>query len=65
MPTWMLRVAGWFSPLMRELPEMQYQFEAPFVMADARASALLDMQPTPLAEQIRATAAWIKASEPA
>jgi nucleoside-diphosphate-sugar epimerase len=50
---------------MRELPEMQYQFEAPFVMADARARALLDMQPTPLAEQIRATAAWIKASEPA
>ena len=65
MPTWMLRIAGWFSPLMRELPEMQYPFEAPFVMADARARALLDMQPTPLDEQIRATAAWLNASEPA
>jgi hypothetical protein len=32
---------------MRELPEMQYQFEAPFVMADARARALLDMHPPP------------------
>jgi nucleoside-diphosphate-sugar epimerase len=65
MPRWMLRVAGWFSPLMRELPEMQYQLEAPFIMADARARALLEMQPTPLEEQLRATAAWIKTSEPA
>jgi nucleoside-diphosphate-sugar epimerase len=60
MPRWMLRVAGWFSPLLRELPEMQYQFDAPFIMDDSRARALLDMQPTPLEEQVRATAAWIR-----
>jgi nucleoside-diphosphate-sugar epimerase len=61
MPPWVLRAAGWFSPLMRELPEMQYQFEAPFVMADAKARAQLAMDPTPLDEQMRATAAWMRA----
>jgi nucleoside-diphosphate-sugar epimerase len=60
MPPWMLRVAGWFSPLMRELPEMQYQFDAPFVMLDGRARRLLAMEPTPLDEQTRATAAWMR-----
>ena len=64
MPGWMLKLAGWFSPTMREMPEMQYQFEAPFVMADAKARALLAMEPTPLEEQIRATAAWMRARKP-
>jgi nucleoside-diphosphate-sugar epimerase len=61
MPGWLLRVAGLFSPLMRELPEMQYQFEHPFVMSDARIRTLLPIVPTPLDAQIRATAAWIRA----
>jgi nucleoside-diphosphate-sugar epimerase len=25
MPNWMLNLAGWLSPMMRELPEIQYQ----------------------------------------
>jgi len=60
MPGWMLKLAGWFSPLMRELPEMQYQFEHPFVMSDARIRSLPPIRPTPLDEQIRATARWLK-----
>lgn len=64
MPGWLLSMAGWFSPLMRELPEMQYQFESPFVMSDARIRGLLPIQPTPLAEQIRATARWLQARRP-
>lgn len=61
MPGWLLNVAGWFSPLMRELPEMQYQFERPFVMSDARIRGLLPVQPTPFEEQVRATARWLQA----
>ena len=61
MPAWMLKMAGWFSPLMRELPEMQYQFECPFVMSDARIRGVLPIRPTPLEEQIRATATWLRA----
>jgi hypothetical protein len=43
---------------------MQYQFERPFVMSDARIRDLLPIQPTPLDEQIRATAAWLRARRP-
>ena len=60
MPGWMMTVAGWFSPLMRELPEMQYQFESPFVMSDTRIRGLLPIRPTPLEEQIAATAEWLR-----
>jgi len=60
MPGWLLKVAGWFSQLMRELPEMQYQFERPFVMSDARIRGLLSIQPTPFEAQIRATARWLR-----
>jgi nucleoside-diphosphate-sugar epimerase len=60
MPGWLLRGLGLVNPLMRELPEMQYQFEQPFVMADARIRSLLGLAPTPLDQQIRATAAWLR-----
>ncbi len=40
IPPWavsaMFRVAGLFSPMMRELPEVQYQHERPFVVDDSR-----------------------------
>jgi nucleoside-diphosphate-sugar epimerase len=68
MPGWLLRAAGWFSPFMRELPEMLYQFEHPFVMSDARLRSLVPLQPTPLAEQVAATARHLRraaASPPA
>jgi nucleoside-diphosphate-sugar epimerase len=64
MSNWMLRMAGWFSPLMRELPEMQYQFEQPFMMSDARIRRLLSLSPTPLSQQIAATAQWIRTRDP-
>jgi nucleoside-diphosphate-sugar epimerase len=65
MPGWLMTVAGWFSPLMWELREMQYQFEHPFVMSDARIRRLLPNQPTPIETQIAATAAWLRARGPA
>lgn len=60
MPRWLLGMVGWFNPVLRELPEMQYQFEQPFIMSDARIRALLSLEPTPLAEQITATARWLR-----
>ena len=61
MPKAMLRMMGWINPMMRELPEMQYQFENPFVtwnpfvISDARIRNLLPIKPTPLKDQMRAT----------
>jgi nucleoside-diphosphate-sugar epimerase len=50
----LLRVAGLFSPMMRELPTTLYQFERPFVIDDADTREELGLQPTPWAEVMAA-----------
>ncbi|VXB94925.1 Nucleoside-diphosphate-sugar epimerase [Arthrobacter sp. 9V] len=63
VPGWVLRAAGIFSTDMRELAEMLYQFERPFVMDSAESQQLLGLQPTPLTEAAAATVAWWRASD--
>lgn len=58
IPGWVLRAAGLFSPDMRELAEMLYQFEQPFVMDSSESQELLGLEPTPLPEAAAATVAW-------
>ncbi|YCK82574.1 NAD-dependent epimerase/dehydratase family protein [Arthrobacter sp. D3-18] len=58
VPGWILRVAGVFSTDMRELAEMLYQFERPFVMDSSESQRLLGLEPTPLPEAAVATVAW-------
>lgn len=53
-PRWVLSAMGLFDPPMRELVEMLYQFEGPFLYDDARSRALLAMEPTPFDAQIGA-----------
>src|SRR5262249_35042356 len=36
LPTWMLSAAGLFSPLMREVAEMTYQWQQPYSVSDAK-----------------------------
>jgi nucleoside-diphosphate-sugar epimerase len=62
LPHWVLKAAGLVVPLMRELEETEYQFAAPFVMGDEAARSELGISHTPLAEQLRATVAWWRAS---
>jgi len=59
----MLRMAGLFTPPVREMVEMQYEFLRPYVVdGSAYARAFPDAPaPTPHAESIRATVAWFKA----
>ncbi|MFJ9416985.1 NAD-dependent epimerase/dehydratase family protein [Streptomyces sp. NPDC101227] len=53
-----LGVAAVFSPLIRELKEIRYQFDRPFV-ADSRAyEAAFAVRATAVDEQVRATVAW-------
>ncbi len=56
-----VRLAGVFSPLIRELGETFYQFEGPFV-ADAGKfqGAFGPFDPTPHEEAVARTAAWFK-----
>jgi len=57
VPTAALRVAGLFSPLMRELPKTLYQFTSPFIIDDTATRDVLGLQPTPWDEVLRTTIA--------
>jgi len=48
MPGWMLRMAGVTSPMIRELPEMQYQFRRPFILDSSSTEQTFDLKPTQL-----------------
>lgn len=60
MPLWVLRAIGVVWPLMRELPEMAYQWQAPFVVDDAAFRATFGVAATPLPAAIQRTAAWVR-----
>jgi nucleoside-diphosphate-sugar epimerase len=58
MPRALIRTLGIFMPFMRELPEMAYQWEAPFVIDDSKFRARFGATPTPLTEQLATVSAW-------
>lgn len=58
IPGWVLKSAGIVSPQMRELTEMLYQFQQPFVMDSTASQKLLSLSPTPLDMAAVATLQW-------
>ncbi|MFI1915381.1 NAD-dependent epimerase/dehydratase family protein [Nocardia sp. NPDC020380] len=60
MPAVFLWMAGVFSPDAREMREMQYQFNRPFVLDASAATARFDLAPTPLEESLRETIAALR-----
>ena len=56
----MLRVAGWFDPLVAESYEMLYQSEAPYLFDSRKFAREFGFEGTPYADGIRATAASFK-----
>ena len=56
MPSGVLRAAGIFSPLMRELSAMSYQWTRPYVLDDVASRAHFGVAPTPWDEVCRRTA---------
>ena len=58
IPGWVLTLGSLVPGSVRELAEMRYQFEAPFVMGSTTSQRALGLTPTPLAEAARATVAW-------
>jgi nucleoside-diphosphate-sugar epimerase len=58
VPDWVLRAAGVFVPLMREIAEMTYQWKAPFVVDDAKWRARFGDESTSLEAGARETAEW-------
>ncbi|UVJ41687.1 NAD-dependent epimerase/dehydratase family protein [Arthrobacter sp. CJ23] len=65
IPGWLMRATGLFSADMRELAELLYQFERPFVMDSSASQEKLGLEPTPLDEAAAATVGWWLEREPA
>jgi nucleoside-diphosphate-sugar epimerase len=62
MPRWMVSTVGLFNGNVRELTEMLYEYEEPFVVDDSRYVATFGDHATPLNEAIDATVAWYRAN---
>jgi nucleoside-diphosphate-sugar epimerase len=64
LPPALVRVVGLFSPFVRELDEVRYQFERPFVMDSTAAVEHFGLSPTPLPEQMSSTVKWWRETSP-
>jgi len=58
IPAWVLRASGLFSSQSRELAEVAYQLEKPFILDSTRSERLLGLTPTPLDVAAKATVDW-------
>lgn len=56
----MLRLAGLFVPILREFPEMWYEFAEPFVLDSSKIERAFGLRATPLEESVPATVEWYR-----
>ncbi|MER5813033.1 NAD-dependent epimerase/dehydratase family protein [Streptomyces sp. NPDC002033] len=61
LPPAVLGLASLFSPLMRELKEIRYQFDRPFTLDSRAYEAAFALRATPLDAQVKATVEWWRA----
>jgi nucleoside-diphosphate-sugar epimerase len=55
IPSWVVRAGGVVSPLLRELREVLYQFERPFVLDSSTFTRTFGLEPTPMDEALAKT----------
>ncbi|MBD3011001.1 MULTISPECIES: NAD-dependent epimerase/dehydratase family protein [unclassified Streptomyces] len=58
LPSAVLGLVSLVSPLLRELKEVRYQFDRPFVMDSSAYEAEFAVRATPVDEQVKATVEW-------
>jgi hypothetical protein len=58
----MMRLAGLFVPGAKEMVEMMYEFEQPFIMDSSAFTRAFGMTATPHEQAIRETLAWFRAN---
>lgn len=56
----MMWIGGLFIPEAREVVEMMYEFEQPFIVDSSKFEGTFGMQATPMATAIQETVAWYK-----
>src|SRR5271165_2691275 len=60
VPKLALRALGLVNPMLRELAEISYQFDQPFVLDTSKYESAFGAAGTPLADAIAATVAWYR-----
>ena len=65
IPKLAIRALGVFNPMMRELAEMSYEFNEPFVMDTTKYQTVFGIAGTPLASAIGTTVAWYQSRDTA
>ena len=60
LPKLAVRALGLVNPTLRELPEMSYQFDQPFVLDTSKYESVFGAAGTPLATAITATVTWYR-----
>jgi nucleoside-diphosphate-sugar epimerase len=65
MPHPLIRAAGLFSPLMRELEETRYQFVRPFILDSSAFETTFGVAPTPMDRALADTVEWWRAQRAA
>lgn len=60
LPKFLLKLLSLVSPIMRELDEMLYEFEEPFILDHRKFEQAFGNHATPLPEAIRTTVAWYR-----
>jgi nucleoside-diphosphate-sugar epimerase len=58
VPGAVLRAAGLFSPMLRELRETSHQFTRPFVLDSTAFTGTFGVEPTPVQDALKQTVAW-------
>jgi nucleoside-diphosphate-sugar epimerase len=58
LPPAVMGVVSVFSPMIRELREIRYQFDHPFVVDSSAYEAEFGVRATPVDEQVKATVDW-------
>ena len=52
---WLLKLLGLFMPIMREMPEMMYQYDRDYVFDSGKFTSRFGMRATPYAQGVKAT----------
>ncbi len=55
LPMWLLKVIGWFVPLLREMPEMMYQYDQDYFFDCSKFDKRFDFKTTTYQEGIKQT----------
>jgi nucleoside-diphosphate-sugar epimerase len=59
----LLRTLGLFSPVVREMVEMRYEFVQPYLLDGTKFTRAFGFTPTPHRDALAATIAWYQASK--